>query len=140
MLTIEIVSFLKGTTLFGHVPDAVLAAVAQVVTLVELPAQRQFINEGEMAGELYIIVEGAVRVQKRGKAVIDLHPGAMVGELAVLDPAPRSADVVTLQPTLLLQLEKEALREVMADRPEISSGIIQSLSRRIREQGDLMTA
>jgi CRP-like cAMP-binding protein len=93
-----------------------------------------------MAGELYIIVEGAVRVQKRGKAVLDLHPGAMVGELAVLDPAPRSADVVTLQPTLLLQLEKEALREVMADRPEISSGIIQSLSRRIREQGDLMTA
>ncbi|VAW37098.1 hypothetical protein MNBD_CHLOROFLEXI01-2153, partial [hydrothermal vent metagenome] len=62
-----------------------------------------------------------------------------VGELAIFDPEPRSADVITSMPTTLLQLEKETLREVMADRPEISDGIIQALSRRIREQGRLMT-
>jgi CRP-like cAMP-binding protein len=41
-------------------------------------------------------------------------------------------------PTVLLQLDRETLREVMADRPEISNGIIQTLSQRIREQGALM--
>jgi CRP-like cAMP-binding protein len=140
MLTIEIVSFLKGTDIFSRVPDAVLASVAEIVTVVELPAHRQFIEEGELAAEMFVIVEGAVRIQKNGKKVIDLHAGDVVGELAVLDPAPRSADVVTLRPTVLLQLEKGALRAVMADRPEISSGIIQSLSRRIRAQGGLMTS
>jgi HEAT repeat protein len=139
MLTIEKVSFLKGTKLFNNVPDAVLASVAQILGVVEYPAHKQFISEGELAEEMFIIVEGAVRVQKNGKPVIELKIGDTVGELAVFDPEPRSADVITTMPTTLLQLEKETLREVMADRPEISNGIIQALSRRIREQGRLMT-
>ncbi|VAW42150.1 hypothetical protein MNBD_CHLOROFLEXI01-761 [hydrothermal vent metagenome] len=139
MLTIEKVSFLKGTKLFNNVPDAVLASVAQILGVVEHPAHKQFISEGDMAEEMFIIVEGAVRVQKNGKLVIELKSGDTVGELAIFDPEPRSADVITSMPTTLLQLEKETLREVMADRPEISDGIIQALSRRIREQGRLMT-
>lgn len=139
MLTIEKVSFLKGTNIFSNVPEAVLASVAHIVEVIELPAHKQFIGEGELAGEMFIIVEGAVRVQKNGKPVTELKAGEVVGELAIFDPEPRSADVVTLMPTVLLQLEKGTLREVMADRPEISNGIIQTLSRRIRENSRLMT-
>jgi hypothetical protein len=138
MLTIEKVSFLKGTALFENVPDAVLASVAQVAEVVELPAHKQFINEGELAGEMYIIVEGAVRVQKKERQIAEMKAGEVVGELAIFDREPRSADVVTIMPTVLLQLDRETLREVMADRPEISNGIIQTLSQRIREQGALM--
>ena len=65
MLTIEKVSFLKETDMFKNVPEAVLASVAQIVEVVELPAHKQFICEGELAGEMFIIVEGAVRVQKK---------------------------------------------------------------------------
>ena len=139
MLTIEKVSFLKETDMFKNVPEAVLASVAQIVEVVELPSHKQFIYEGELASEMFIIVEGAVRVQKNGKHIIELKAGDVVGELAIFDPEPRSADVITLMPTTLLQLEKETLREVMADRPEISNGIILTLSRRIREQGRLLT-
>ena len=139
MLTIEKVSLLKGTNIFRHVPEAVLASVAQIMKVVELPAHKQFISEGDLASEMFIIVEGAVRVQKNGKPVTELKAGEVVGELAIFDQAPRSADVVTLVPTLLLQLEKGTLREVMADRPEISNGIIQTLSQRIRDNSRLMT-
>ena len=139
MLTIEKVSFLKGTNIFSQVPESVLASVAQIMKIIELPAHKQFINEGALAGEMFIIVEGAVRVQKNGKPVTELKAGEVVGELAIFDPEPRSADVVTLMPTVLLQLEKGTLREVMADRPEISHGIIQTLSHRIRENSRLMT-
>jgi CRP-like cAMP-binding protein len=117
----------------------VLASVAQIMKIIELPAHKQFINEGDLAGEMFIIVEGAVRVQRNGKPITELKAGEVVGELAIFDPEPRSADVVTLMPTVLLQLEKGTLREVMADRPEISQGIIQTLSHRIRESSRLMT-
>lgn len=138
MLTIEKVSFLQGTTIFKNVPEAVLASLAQVVEVVELPTSNQFISEGELAGEMYIIVEGAVRVQKNGKEIAEMKAGDVVGELAIFDHEPRSADVVTSEPTVLLQLDRDILREVMADRPEISNGIIQTLSQRIREQGQLL--
>ncbi|VAW38172.1 hypothetical protein MNBD_CHLOROFLEXI01-329, partial [hydrothermal vent metagenome] len=80
MLTIEKVSFLKGTKLFNNVPDAVLASVAQILGVVEHPAHKQFISEGDLAEEMFIIVEGAVRVQKNGKLVIELQSGDTVGE------------------------------------------------------------
>ena len=138
MLIIEKVSFLKGTTIFENVPEAVLASVAQVVEVVELPVHQQFISEGELARAMFIIVEGAVRVQKNGKPIAKLEAGDVVGELAIFDRQPRSADVVTTMPTVLLQLDRRTLREVMADRPEISDGIIHTLSQRIREQGALL--
>ncbi|MCP5096704.1 MAG: cyclic nucleotide-binding domain-containing protein [Chloroflexi bacterium] len=138
MLTIEKVSFLKETEIFKNVPEAVLASVAHIVEVVELPARKQFISEGAFASEMFIIVEGSVRVQKSGKHIIELKAGDVVGELAIFDQEPRSADVITLTPTVLLKLEKETLREVMADRPEISNGIIQTLSQRIRVQGQLL--
>ena len=56
------------------------------------------------------------------------------GEMAVLDPEPRSASVTTVEDTRLLRVDEQALREVMDDQPEVARGIIRVLSRHLRNR------
>ncbi len=138
MITIERVAVLRGVPMFAGVPDYVLAAVAQIMEEIELAPDTTFIQEHAVEDCLYLIVEGEVRVHSRDRTIITLGAGQAVGELAVLDPEPRSASVTTLTDVLVLRLNKEPLDEVMADRPELAQGVIRSLCQRIREQGRLM--
>jgi CRP-like cAMP-binding protein len=103
----------------------------------ELEPGQTFIEEGALEDCMYIVVDGKVRVHNNGQTIILLEPGNTVGELAVLDPEPRSASVTAEDKVLLFRLAKEAFDEVMADRPEIAQGVIRALTRRLREQGRL---
>ena len=62
-----------------------------------------------------------------------------MGELAVLDPQPRTATVVARTPALLFRLRKPAFDEVMAARPEIAQGVVHELVRRLRERPETLT-
>jgi CRP-like cAMP-binding protein len=135
LLTIERVAILKGVDIFSAVPDGVLAAVAQIIEEVHLEPNHTFIEEGQVEDCMYIVVEGEVRVHIGGQSIIHLGPGRSVGELAVLEPEPRAASVVTVGSTFLFRLAKEPFDEVMADRPEIAQGVIRALCSRVREQG-----
>jgi CRP-like cAMP-binding protein len=137
MITIEKVAVLRGIPMFSGIPDHTLAAVAQIMEEVELPPGATFIAEAAVEGCLYLIVEGEVRVHSQGRTIITLGAGQAVGELAVLDPEPRSASVTTVTNARLLRLAKEPFDEVMADRPEIAQGVIRALCERIRDQGRL---
>ena len=52
--------------------------------------------EGAVEAHLYALVEGRVRVHRGGQTLVELGPGATVGELAALVPAPRTAWVTAL--------------------------------------------
>ncbi len=140
MITIEKVAVLRGVPMFAGIPDFVLAAVAQITEEVELESGTTFIQERAIEDCLYLIVDGEVRVHSQDRTIITLKAGQAVGELAVLDPEPRSASATALTNARLLRLNKEPFDEVMADRPEIAQGVIRALCERIREQGRLMAA
>ena len=63
-----------------------------------------------------------------------------MGELAVLDPEPRSASATTVERTLLFRIDKAPFDEVMALRPEIAQAVMRALARRIRELSRMVTA
>lgn len=140
LLTIEKVAVLKSVEIFADIPDFVLASVAAIIEEVDVPAGETFIKEGTWEDCMYIVVEGQIRVHNLGKDILFLGPGKSVGELAVLDPEPRSASATAVADTLLFRINKESFDEVMTDRPEISLGIIRALCRRIRDTGNAITA
>ena len=140
LLTIEKVAVLSSVPIFADIPGYVLASVASITEEIELDAHTTFIQEGAIEDCLYIIVDGRVRVHSQGQEILILGAGQSVGELAVLDPEPRSASVSTLEDTLLFRLNKEHFDEVMADRSEIAAGVIRALCQRVREQGRLIAS
>ena len=132
LLTIERVALLRRVDLFAATPDRVLAGLAQVLEEVDHPAGVQVMVEGAVEDWLYIIEHGELEVVRSDRRVT-MGAGTVVGELAVLDPQPRSATVIALSPVRLLRLRKAAFDEALRSRPEIARGVIAELARRLRE-------
>lgn len=135
MLIIERVAILRSLDLFRDTPDYILSSVARIIEELSLRRGETFINEGEYGDCMYIIVDGRMRVHSHEQTIIHLEAGAIVGELAILDPEPRTASVTAIEDGFLFRIDKEPFDEVLADRPEIALGVIRTLSRRVRTQG-----
>jgi CRP-like cAMP-binding protein len=131
-LTIERVLLLKSTEVFSEVPEQGLLELAAVVQEVEARAAERIIEKGEIGSSLYIIVDGKVRVHDADQELRVLGSREIFGELAALDPEPRSASVTALEDTLLFKLDEHVLYEMMAENQALTRGIIRILCRRLR--------
>ena len=130
--TIEKVLVLRRVSIFGETPDDVLADVAELLEEVEYDAGETIFDKGDMGSALFVIVAGRVRVHAEGRTLRELGEREIFGEMAALDPEPRSASITTLAPTRLFRLDQEPLYDLMADRIEVVRGVIRVLCRRLR--------
>lgn len=126
------VATLHRVDLFAGIPGRVLVAVAAASDEMRVDAGATIIEEGAIEDHLFVVVEGRVRVHRGATTLVELGPGAIVGELAVLVPEPRSAIVTALEPTHLLTVRKPVLDELLLDWPELANGVIASLVAKLR--------
>lgn len=103
LLTIERVALLRRVDLFADTPDRVLAGLARVLEEVEVPPGAILIEAGAIEDWLFVVADGELEVV-RGEHHVPVGPGGVVGELAVLDPRPRTADVIARTPALVFRL------------------------------------
>jgi CRP/FNR family cyclic AMP-dependent transcriptional regulator len=94
------------------------------------------IQEGDLGDTLYILLAGRVKVFASGEndreVVIDTHgPGEYVGEMA-LDGGPRSASVITLEPTTCAVVTRITIRDHIASHPEFAFELLARVIRRAR--------
>ena len=86
---------------------------------------------------MYIIVSGGVRVQKdtdgNEKDLAVRREGDFVGEMAIIESAPRMATLRALGELRVLVIDGEAFTAILRDRPEVSISLMKTLSRRLRE-------
>jgi CRP/FNR family cyclic AMP-dependent transcriptional regulator len=98
------------------------------------------VNEGDRSDSIFIIVAGRVKVYLHNRdgreIVLNTHgPGEYFGEM-VLDEGPRSASVVTLEPSRFLVISKAAFRTFLSGHPDFAMKLINRLMRRIRALTD----
>lgn len=91
----------------------------------------------ERGDRMYIIQSGKVGISTDANPrsqdfVITLGPGNTFGELNLLDELPRSATAHIIEDSHILSLEKARLHHLLLNYPEISFGILKSLSLRLR--------
>jgi CRP/FNR family transcriptional regulator, cyclic AMP receptor protein len=132
MLLVERVARLRHVGLFSATPDRILAGVAAVLDEVEFAAGDVLIQTGAVEDWLFVVIEGDVVVSRPDRTV-RIGPGSVVGELAVLDPEPRSATVTAATPVAAFRLRKPAFDDAVQNRPEIAMGVITELVRRLRQ-------
>jgi CRP/FNR family transcriptional regulator, cyclic AMP receptor protein len=106
-------------------------AVARTV-----PKSTVVVREGDRTDSLYIIVSGRVKIyvsDENDKEVVlsESGPGDYFGEM-VLDEGPRSASVMTLEPTQFLVVPREDFKEFVKKSPEFALNLILKLIRRVR--------
>lgn len=128
------VGILKTVSIFAGISDEDLVEIASLLAQVEAPAGSTIIERGEMGDCMFIVAEGRVRVHDGKRTIAVIDAGDVFGEMALLDPAPRSASVVAVEDTRLFRLDAEPLCALMAQRPEVPRGIIRVLSGRLRQR------
>lgn len=131
--TVEKVLFLKGVDLFKSIPAEDLSHIAQITDEVEYGVQQTIFKEGDHGDAMYLIVDGSVRVHSGEQIFAELGSKQCFGEMSILDAEPRSASVTALSELTLLKIQRDDFTEILAEKPEISQGIIQVLTRRLRE-------
>ena len=129
---------LDKISLFSELSEPDLEAVTKLAVTRNFPKNTMILCEGDQSDSLYVVLSGKVKVylsDDEGKEVtLNVQgEGEYFGELALLDSAPRSASVVTLEKTRLAVISKPAFEECMGKNPGISLKVSQGLARRLRE-------
>jgi CRP-like cAMP-binding protein len=132
LLTLEKVLILKSVSIFRNIPEETLAEVALTLKYVKAPAGRRIVTKGELGRSMYVIISGRVRVHDGDKEIAQLGPREIFGELAALNPEPRSSSVSAIEDTHLFRLDYETLHELIAEHVDLATGIIQVLCQRLQ--------
>jgi CRP-like cAMP-binding protein len=126
------INILKTVSLFGETPEDLLAEVAALLEEIEVRAGDTIFDKDDPGSSMYIIADGRVRVHDGERTLNFLFKRDVFGEMAALEPEPRSASVTAVEDTRLFRLSRDALHQLMWKRPEVMQGIMRILSQRLR--------
>jgi len=135
---VDSVTLLRQVYLFQHLDDTALNAVAAQSREVAFKKNAIVMTEGDVGESMYVIKSGSVKVfvsDTDGKELILYHQdtGSVVGDIALLDDAPRSASVTAMESTTALMISKQRFLDLLREHPDLSIGVIRSLTQRLRE-------
>ena len=137
LCTVEKMVALRAVPLFAHLRPEDLAGLARASHEAEYRPGADLCVEGESGTEVFILIAGDVEVFARaadGERLVGREQaGGFIGELAVLDPAPRSARVRAGEAGAhVLRLDGEAFRHAVDEESSIATHVIRVLARRLR--------
>jgi len=132
---------LNNIELFTDLDEQEFANLAHKAITRQYPRNTVVISEGDVSDSLYIILEGAVKVflsNEDGKEVIlnTQGPDEYFGEMALLDPAPRSASVMTTEKSRLSIIAKPDFEAFLRQHPEAMLKILCRSIKRLRALTD----
>ncbi|MCP9820542.1 cyclic nucleotide-binding domain-containing protein [Synechococcus sp. Cruz-9H2] len=111
-VTMEKVLLLKSVGIFPTTPADVQRQLTDALEEETLSPGEQLFAKGDLGTSMYVIKDSLVRVHIGYHMIVELGPREIVGELAALDPEPRSASVSALVPTRLFRIEQGVIREL----------------------------
>jgi len=120
----------------GHLSADLFASA----TPVRRAADEVLFVAGDAGNGCYRVEDGLIKVTMMSRAGVErilafLGPGAIVGELAIIDGRPRSASVVAVRETTLKFLSRAAFKEFAREHPEVYQNLMKVLATRLRLNG-----
>ena len=111
---------LANMPLFSRLTERELLRVMQAVEVREYTDGDLVIREGDKGDELFIVLDGKVRVSRGEQALIDLGQGEHVGEMALIRSVPRSATVHAIGAAELIAIRRADFFEILRKEHEIA--------------------
>ena len=127
---------LRSVPLFTELPDEDLEMLCPHVEEVTLPAGELLFAEGDVGDRAYVVIDGTVEIVKAtpgGEVLLALKSDGVIGEMALLEEAPRNASVRARFESTLLAIPKEQLDELLASSPSASRAFFEVMLSRWRD-------
>ncbi len=131
---VEKVIALEGVDLMGNLNPEQLARIATIAHEVKFPPGKQILDAEKPPDALYVIVEGAVELSRKGEPLYTARQNEVLGAWALFeedDPMPVAAR--TTEDTRLLRISRDDFYDLLADNSEITSAIFSTLVKRFRK-------
>ena len=135
----------RSKSRFASVPEALSRPLFVAARPRDLKAGEVLFAAGDAGDGCYLLDQGLLKVtvtSSRGeeRTIAILGPGAVVGELSMIDERPRSASVVALNDCLLRYTSREAFAKFMATHLEAYQALVAILAFRLRQADDGLAA
>ena len=123
---------LASVPLFDGCSRKELASIERAGDDIQMTAGTLIIDQGQLGREAFVVLEGQVSVKRGGRKITTLGPGAVVGELSLLDHGPRTATVVCETDCTLFVIDQRHFRTVLEKHPSIAMKLLGTLAGNIR--------
>ena len=129
---------LRRVPMFSDLTPEELGSLARIGRYETAAAGSVLLHEGDAGDSSFVLLRGAVKVYRTTPDAGDvmlatLKPGAVFGELALIDGEPRSASAVAMEPSDLFVLGRDDFIKLLSGSPRILGDIMVGLSRRLRQ-------
>lgn len=133
---------LRSLQFFAGLPEADLEWLSARAEPVEVKAGEVLMEEGAPADAAYVVVDGEFEIVKKADnrdiTIAVRDPGQIIGEMALLDQAPRSATVRALSPSHVLRIRGETFQQMLLDSSSAALSLLQTVTRRLRQNESLL--
>jgi len=119
----DLIDRLRSLDVLADCTDDELRDLDRLFTEVTFVAGQRLTREGAGALEFMIVREGTVGVERGGEQVATLGEGSFVGEIGLLDRAPRNATVVALEDVRAFVLNAGEFEELLETAPSLRQKI-----------------
>ena len=136
-----ILTVLQTVPLFRQLGEEPLRALARKSTMSELSEHEVLFTEGDPADEILLVMSGSIRLtcdMGEGPEIVVgyVKAGDILGEMSIIDPAPRSASARAAEASVVLHVPSVVFNEFLADGHPVARalilGIRQMMTQRIR--------
>ena len=134
----EKIELLQSVSIFWDLNENDLGHIADKMVAKHFENGNYIFLEDSEGEQCFFVLEGSVKVtrlSKDGREVIlaMLNEGDFFGEMSLLDGESRSANVIALEKTKVLTLDRNDFIEVVNDYPQIAVQLLKELARRLRK-------
>jgi len=107
-------------------------------SLQDLPSCETLFKEGDPGNLMYVLMSGTADIIVRNQVVETIEPGAIVGEMAMLDEGSRSATIIAKSDCQLLPIDKKRFNYLIQQTPHFALHVMRIIATRLRRTDSLL--
>ena len=129
-------SELRRFELFENLSGDELSLIAKETALRVFAAGEVVCEEDSASDSMFLIKRGTVDVTKQDVSLAELGPGDYFGEMSLITGAPRNATVMTLEPSVMLEISAPVFHVIVERSPLATRNLLITFDSRLRRHND----
>jgi CRP-like cAMP-binding protein len=90
-------------------------------------------RDGDPGDKMFGVIEGEIAIGKHGVLIETIGPGGIIGEMAIIDHSPRSADAVARTAAKLAVIDEKRFERLISDHPTFALEVMRVMAERLRK-------
>jgi CRP/FNR family transcriptional regulator, cyclic AMP receptor protein len=110
----------------------------QETDMVQLAPGDFLFREGETGDRMYVLLEGEIDIFLGDFVLETAGPGSLLGEMALIEDTPRTANAVAKSPAKLAQIDRRRFHFLVQQTPHFATHVMKTLADRLRHMNAVM--